>query len=149
MRECPFFCCLPQKKYGYIVDNPNVGPTLTKSYWECGNSKHFLDLVKELTGRELTGEAWVNALKEPTSDRIVREKQEYDAMIEKTKGKTFATVDKDIDLKMKVNFVDGDEVISSSTDGGLLAACKKFEEFVGARVAAASGGRNGNITSSK
>jgi hypothetical protein len=41
---------------GFIVDNPKVGPTLTRSYWEFGNLEPFLDLVKELTGKELSGD---------------------------------------------------------------------------------------------
>ena len=53
-----------KEKYGYIVDNPNVGPTLASAYWECGNSKPFLQIVKDLTGKALTGASWVNALKE-------------------------------------------------------------------------------------
>mmetsp|Transcript_36439 Transcript_36439/g.79717 ORF Transcript_36439/g.79717 Transcript_36439/m.79717 type:complete len:648 (-) Transcript_36439:248-2191(-) len=129
-----------KKKDGYIVDNPNVGPTLTNYYWKWGNSKPFLDLVKELTGKDLTGDAWVDCLKEPVARRIVREKREYEEMLDKIKAQGSGTPEapKDIDLMMEVNFVDGDEVISSTTDGGLLAACKRFEDFVGARVASAT-----------
>jgi hypothetical protein len=41
---------------------------------------------------------------------------------------------------MVVRFVDGDTLISdsSSAKGGLLGACKDFEDFVEARVAASS-----------
>jgi hypothetical protein len=42
-----------------IVDNPKVGADLASVYWQPGNSKAFLDLVRELTGKELTGTAWV------------------------------------------------------------------------------------------
>lgn len=96
--------------------------------------------MKELTGKDLTGDAWVDCLKEPVAHRIMREKREYEEMLDKIKAKGSGTPEapKDIDLMMEVNFVDGDEVISSTTDGGLLAACKRFEEFVGARVAAAA-----------
>ena len=39
---------------------------------------------------------------------------------------------------MEIRFVDGDELIAASSDGGLLEACSKFEEFVAKRVAAAA-----------
>ena len=119
---------------GYIVDNPSVGPTLASAYWECGNSKPFLQLVQELTGKELTGKAWVDALEEDMEDHIVQERKEYDEMIEKCAG---AQEDDDIDLDMTVKFVDGDEIISDSSKSGLLGACKEFEDFVAARIAKA------------
>ena len=71
--------------YGYIVDNPNVGPDITSSYWVHGNSRQFLDLAKDLTGKDLSGDAWVDALKESTANKIAREKKEYDEMIVKMK----------------------------------------------------------------
>jgi oligoendopeptidase F len=116
-------------KYGYIVDNPEVGPTLTTAYWECGNSRPFLTIVKELTGKELSGTAWVNHLKETVDDKVKRAKKEYDEA--KPSSNT------SIDLNMTLRFVDGDDLIAdSSVDGGILEACKKFEKFVAARVAA-------------
>jgi hypothetical protein len=125
-----------KERDGYIVDNPKVGPTLTSAYWECGNSRPFLELVKDLTGRELSGDSWVSALKETVDDKIKREKKEYDAAIaESGKQDTCANVD----LDMVVRFVDGDTLISdSSKAGGLLGACKEFESFVAARVTASS-----------
>lgn len=125
------------KRDGYIVDNPKVGPTLIESYWKCGNSRPFLEIVKDLTGKELSGDAWVATLKESVDDCIDREKKEYDEAIKKAaEGSCDA---KDIDLNMTVRFVDGDTLIadSSKSPGGLLGACNEFEKFVAARVAAA------------
>lgn len=125
-----------KERDGYIVDNPKVGPTLTRAYWECGNSRPFLDLVKELTGRELSGDAWVQALKESVDDKIAREQREYNAAI--VGGSAKDECQDDVDLNMVVRFVDGDTLISDSSKakGGLLGACKEFETFVDARVAA-------------
>lgn len=122
-----------KEKYGYIVDNPEVGPMLQKYYWECGNSKPFLQIVKDLTGKELTGDAWVESLKEDVEEHIKQEKQEYDEMIKKCADEK---PNDDIDLKMTVKFVDGDEVIADSSKSGLLGACKEFEAFVAARTKA-------------
>lgn len=118
------------KKYGFIVDNPEVGPTLTKAYWECGNSRPFLTIVADLTGKELSGDDWVNHLKESVEDKVLRSKKEYmEAKCAKTET--------EIDLHMTVRFVDGDELIAdSAVEGGLINACKKFEAFVEKRVAA-------------
>jgi len=126
---------------GYIVDNPNVGPTLAKAYWECGNSKPFLDIVKDLTGSELQGTAWTDALKEDLEDHIRQEKKEYEDMIQKTANEHQSKKDdteEELDLQMTVKFVDGDDIISDSSKVGLLGACKEFEAFVAARVAASA-----------
>lgn len=120
---------------GYIVDNPSVGPTLAQAYWECGNSKAFLQIVHDLTGKELSGKAWVDTLQEDMDEHIVQERKEYDAMIKRCANEN---QDEAIDLDMTVKFVDGDEIISDSSESGLLGACKEFEEFVAARTAKAS-----------
>ena len=121
-----------KERDGYIVDNPKVGPTLTSAYWECGNSRNFLDIVKDLTGKDLSGDAWTDELKESVDDKIAREKKEYEEAIEQSKSSTLDSGD--IDLGMTVRFVDGDEVIadSSTSAGGLMGACKEFESFVAA-----------------
>eukprot|EP00814_Leptocylindrus_danicus_P016230 CAMPEP_0116021066 /NCGR_PEP_ID=MMETSP0321-20121206/10165_1 /TAXON_ID=163516 /ORGANISM="Leptocylindrus danicus var. danicus, Strain B650" /LENGTH=633 /DNA_ID=CAMNT_0003491865 /DNA_START=38 /DNA_END=1939 /DNA_ORIENTATION=+ len=121
-----------KKQYGFIVDNPKVGPTLEKAYWECGNSKNFLDIVRDLTGKDLSGDAWTAALKESVEDRITRERAEYDEMISKLSSGD--AEENDIDLNMVVEFKDGDELIGNSSNGGLLSACKKFEAFVASKM---------------
>lgn len=106
---------------------------LKKYYWECGNSKPFLSIVKDLTGKELTGEAWVNALKEDVEEHVVQENKEYNEMIKKCANEKLD--DDNIDLDMNVKFVDGDELIADSSKSSLLQACKEFETFVAARTA--------------
>jgi hypothetical protein len=122
-----------KERDGYIVDNPKVGPTITKGYWECGNSKPFLEIVKELTEKELSGTAWVAELQEGVDDKVKREKLEYDESLAKVSTASSSAVD----LGMTVKFVDGDEVIadSSQVSGGILAACKEYEAYVGRRFA--------------
>ena len=124
-----------KEKDGYIVDNPDIGPTLASAYWECGNSKPFLQIVKDLTGKDLSGSAWVDSLKEDLETHIEQEKKEYEEMIEKSSKEQ---PDDDLDLQMTVKFVDGDVIISDSSKSGLLGACKEFEAFVAARTAASA-----------
>lgn len=122
-----------KEKYGFIVDNKEVGPTLASSYWECGNSENFLDIVKKLTGKDLSGSAWINALEIDTETLISNERKEYEDMILRC---TNERVNNDeIDLAMNVRFVDGDKLIADSASTSLLEACNEFENFVLARVA--------------
>ena len=119
---------------GYIVDNPKVGPTLAKAYWEFGNLRPFADLVKDLTGKDLSGDAWVADLSESLEDRLNSEEKEYKKAIVEASQDASCEVP---DLNMIVRFVDGDTLISDSSkhSSGVLGACQAFEAFVQERMA--------------
>mmetsp|Transcript_29894 Transcript_29894/g.62093 ORF Transcript_29894/g.62093 Transcript_29894/m.62093 type:complete len:689 (+) Transcript_29894:84-2150(+) len=121
------------KRYGYIADNPNVGPTLTSAYWKPGNSEPFLSLVENLTGAPLTGDAWVNELKQSVDTVLKEEKVKYEAKVAEC-AETEAA--QEIDLDMRIRIVDGDEVLADTEmDGSFLATCKTFEKYVEERFA--------------
>jgi hypothetical protein len=73
-------------KYGNVVDNPEVCPAITKVYWDEGNSRPFLELVKGLTGKDLSGEDWVAALNESLDDKVACEKKEYEGALNTAPG---------------------------------------------------------------
>ncbi|KAI8830928.1 oligoendopeptidase [Chytriomyces cf. hyalinus JEL632] len=117
-------------KYGYIVDNPQIGQDLKEIYWQSGNSRMFLDLVKEMTGSDLSGDAYIEMLEQNVDDLVKEEKVAYaDAL---AKGPKFGPEDA-IDLDMRVILVHGDEVISDSKElkGGLTEACSVFKQWIG------------------
>lgn len=121
------------KRDGYIADNPKVGPTISKAYWQPGNSEPFLELVENLTGAPLSGEAWINDLKQSVDDLLKEEKVAYD---KKRAECASAPSCEDIDLDMRIRIVDGDTVLADTLeDGSFLATCKKFEEYVQKRFA--------------
>jgi oligoendopeptidase F len=121
------------QKFGFIVDNPHVGPTLRDAYWQCGNSKNFLDLVRDLTGSDLSGEAWTSSLQENVDDKINRQRQEYDqALSQHSTSEDEENWESSLD--MIVRFVDGDTVIAESTELGIVGACHEFEAFVKRRM---------------
>ncbi|KAI9364898.1 oligoendopeptidase [Zopfochytrium polystomum] len=123
------------RKYGRIVDEPRVGTDLTKIYWEAGNSRVFLDLVEEMTGAPLSGDAWVSDLKEDLEEKVAREKKEYEEGA--AAGPKFKDGDK-VDLDMRVRLVHGDDVIADSEElgGGLIEACDVFKTWMGKAFAA-------------
>ncbi|KAH8069072.1 peptidase [Aureococcus anophagefferens] len=68
-----------EKRDGFLVDNPKIGPTLTDAFWRPGNTEPFLDLVEQCTGAPLSGDAWVAALGVPLDELLASEKAAYDA----------------------------------------------------------------------
>uniref|UniRef100_A0A0G4GAJ1 Peptidase M3A/M3B catalytic domain-containing protein n=1 Tax=Chromera velia CCMP2878 TaxID=1169474 RepID=A0A0G4GAJ1_9ALVE len=112
---------------GDIVDNKEVGKQLTEVYWRPGNSSMFLDLVEKLTGSPLKADAWVKELNTPTEDMVKEEAEEYKKAL--VKGPAIAP-GSEVDLKMRVLLVHGDEVIADSKEAGLAKACGKFRQWV-------------------
>jgi len=47
------------KKYGYIVDNPNIGKEMTK-VWQLATSINFKEFMKIATKKPLSANAWTN-----------------------------------------------------------------------------------------
>jgi hypothetical protein len=121
------------KRDGYLTDNPQIGPTLTNAYWKPGNSQPFLSLVEKLTGAPLTGQAMANELKRSVEDVLKDEKAKYDSRRAECAD---SSLEKDIDLDMRIRIVDGDEVIAdTSKEGSFIAACKVFEGYIQNRFA--------------
>ena len=113
-------------KYGVIVDNPEIGPEMLRSYWLAGSGEPgFLKMVQDLTGKPLGHDAWVAELSKPTEDVVRDEKEEY------AKAVNAGAYAGEVDLGMHAVLVHGDEVISDSkVEDGYAAACAKFKKWV-------------------
>ena len=123
------------RKYGNIVDNPAVGPDLTKTYWEPGNGEAFLDLVAELTGAPLSSDGWIAELEEDLEARVARERKEYEEAT--AAGPRIPPDTEEVDLAMRIRLVHGDTVVSSTEADGFGGAQRKFKEFIRAEFPAA------------
>eukprot|EP00929_Paragymnodinium_shiwhaense_P090698 TRINITY_DN50848_c0_g1_i1.p1 TRINITY_DN50848_c0_g1~~TRINITY_DN50848_c0_g1_i1.p1 ORF type:complete len:410 (+),score=66.73 TRINITY_DN50848_c0_g1_i1:962-2191(+) len=118
------------QKHGFLTDNVEIGPEITNAYWKCGNSRMFLDLVKDLTGKDLTADAWVAEIDESVESKIQGARKKYDRMLKQLAEKT--AEDKPLtNLKMRVCMVHGDEVIADSKELGTIeAAAEVYEKYV-------------------
>ncbi len=97
-------------KYGFIVDNPNIGKDMLK-VWTLGMSKRFPEFVKLATGKKLSPLPFVRS--------VTRSKQEIMSIakkrIEITEKKS--RVSKDVDLNAKITLVHGKEKIANNSKG--------------------------------
>lgn len=69
-----------RRKYGFLLDNPAIGQDLAEIYWRPGNSKGFLDLVKEMTGRPFSADAQVEEVTCSTDEAVAQAKALADAL---------------------------------------------------------------------
>lgn len=114
-------------KYGQLVDNPQIGKDLAETYWKPGNSEMFLDVVQKLTGKPLSADAWVAVLNQPVTQKLADELEDYEEAVAKGPAMPPGA---EPNLGMRVILAHGDEVISDSAEGGLLAACTAFKDWV-------------------
>jgi oligoendopeptidase F len=113
------------KRFGYLTDNPEVGPLLAKHYWRPGNSISHDQTLKDLTGEGFSAqyladicnlsvdEAWKSAEK----------------AIERHKLKTTISFESHPSLYATISVVHGEEVLANNdqSDADLI---EQFEKWV-------------------
>ncbi len=101
-------------KYGYIVDNPNIGTEMC-NIWELGATKSFNEFVVLATGEKLKADAY---LKNATASlpEILNTAKERIKNLDKAKPHI-----KKIDLNAKISMVHGKKKIADNS--------KSFEDM--------------------
>jgi len=95
-----------KNKYGYIVDNPNVGKEM-KKVWQLGSRKTFKEFVLDVTGKKLSAKSWIKNHTKETKTIITEAKKSAKSLekIRKVKKVNF-----NADIKM----VSGKEIICTN-----------------------------------
>ena len=122
-----------QEKYGYIMDNPHVGPELASGYWASGNSEMFFDLVKKLTGKPFSADAIVRSANCSSDDAVTEAKEQIERLA------TIPEYTGALDLDAKVRVVHGHEVITEFDNGGFEKADGEFKSWVRAHYPKVNG----------
>jgi Zn-dependent oligopeptidase len=110
------------KKYGYIVDNPNVGKEMERM-WKLGASKTFKEFVVLATGKKLSADSFVNDVTKPIPKLLARAKEKI-RRLERVKPWT-----KPITLNASITMVDGKKVIADNKKS-FEAMAKKYKEWL-------------------
>lgn len=110
------------KKYGYIVDNPQVGKEMQKT-WVWGSGKKFSDCIKEATGKKLSSAALIKEITMSAEQEIRRAKQRLKKM-EAVKEYT-----KPVKLNAHIRIVDGKKEITNS-EKGFEKMVEEFSKWV-------------------
>lgn len=99
------------KKYGYIVDNPNIGKEMQK-VWKLGSIKPFPEVVKIATGKKLSPDAY---LKNVTMSLVQVQKKAKERIARQSKVKQ--KVLKGNELNATIELVHGKQKIADSKKG--------------------------------
>jgi Zn-dependent oligopeptidase len=102
------------KKYGYIVDNPNIGREMTR-VWRLGSTKTFPEFVKLATGKKLSTEAFIKTVTRSAEETLKTAKERIKRL------ETIPRYGKKVDLNAKIKMVHGKKTICTDA--------KSFEEM--------------------
>jgi len=110
--------------YGYISDNPAVGPRLRDVYWRPGNSVTFVDFIQRMSGRPFSMDDLVNDASLTIEEAI----EQARASVKKLESVPEFTGKVELDAVIKM--VHGAEVIASTENSSFEEAAAKYCEWV-------------------
>ena len=114
-----------KKRDGHLVDNPNIGKDLARTYWSPGNSESFLELIKKLTSEDFSVAPTV-ALVNHSLEDVLRESEE-DAKNEEV----ISQFSGEIKLNANIRVIHGDEIIAEAkADEDFNQLADKFKNWI-------------------
>jgi oligoendopeptidase F len=115
-----------EREYGYLTDNPAIGPQLAQHYWARGNSINHNDTLVSLTGEAFNAKY--------LADRCNQTVDQAWALAQQSIAKAAAreyiqTGPKTSGLDARIRIVHGDELIADNSQSD-AAMCQQFEQWV-------------------
>jgi Zn-dependent oligopeptidase len=98
-------------KYGYIANNPAIGPELTEKYWNPGNSLSHQQTISNLTGKKLSGQELAALCNLDNESLWAKSKVQMTEAIDR-EGRS--STKKSADLNAKIFVIHGDQKVASS-----------------------------------
>jgi hypothetical protein len=114
---------------GHLVDNPKIGPELSRVWWQPGNSVSFTEFVRRLTGAPLSALHLSKHVNESAEER----KQSARAALKRLES--VPVPERSIDLDAKISVVHGRERVAT-LNGDFSAFCAEFSAFIDRESAA-------------
>lgn len=119
-----------ERTYGYLTDNPAIGPALSQHYWARGNSISHNETLLSLTGEPFNAKYLADSCNQ-TVDEAWAEAQ---TKIAEANTRTYpAALLPDLDATIRI--VHGAELIADNSESD-QAMCQQFENWVGQRYPA-------------
>ncbi len=111
-----------ERKYGYIVDNPQVGKEMER-VWRYGAAKPFKEMVELATGEKLSADPFVRRVTATDKEVIEKAKKRIQLLSKKRTTQT------KISLNATIKMVHGKQVIADNKKG-FEAMVKKYASWL-------------------
>lgn len=109
-------------KFGYLSDNPEIGPLLAKHYWNPGNSISHDASIKSLTGEGFNAKYLADICNLSVDDAWEQELSKMEKLAQRPE------IDP-ADLNARIKVVDGNEILAES-NVSLSQMCDDFESAI-------------------
>lgn len=117
------------RKYGYLCDNPAIGPALAEHYWAPGNGVSHNDTLLALTGEPFNARYLADACKQSVEQAWA----EAQALMAAAAARGEPQAPQPLDATIRL--VHGAELIADNADGD-AAMCERFAAWVAQRYPA-------------
>ncbi len=110
------------EKFGYLTDNPEIGPLLAEHYWCPGNSISHDATLRSLTGEGFSAAYLAQSCNQTIEEAWQQEQQKIKAALERPQTEPAS-------LNAAIRIVDGDQLLASNelSDSEL---CDQFEACI-------------------
>ncbi|UTV29417.1 M3 family metallopeptidase [Photobacterium atrarenae] len=110
------------EKFGYLTDNPEIGPLLAKHYWHTGNSVNHNGTIESLTGEGFNAKYLADACN-------LTAEQAWEAAQAKMASLSSRQRVAPASLNASIQVVDGAKVLASNQASD-EALCTAFEDYI-------------------
>ena len=114
-----------ERTYGYLTDNPAIGPALSEHYWARGNSISHNETLLSLTGEPFNAKYLADSCNQ-TVDEAWAEAQ---TKIAQAEARSYPPAPSP-DLHATIRIVHGAELIADNSESD-QTMCEQFESWVG------------------
>lgn len=110
------------KEYGYLADNPHIGPLLAERYWMPGNSLTHDETIRSLTGEGFNAKYLADVCNMDGS-------QAWAAEEEKIRSLSTRPAPKEGNLDARITVVDGERVLADNGESN-EKMCEDFRNII-------------------
>ncbi|MFM2482536.1 M3 family metallopeptidase [Celerinatantimonas sp. YJH-8] len=110
------------EQFGYLTNNPHIGPMLAASYWNAGNSVSLNECLKKLTGQPFSAKYLADECNLSIDQAWQAEQQKMQAL----QSRKLMPVQS---LNASIRVVDGKQVLASNQQSD-EQLCEQFEAYI-------------------
>lgn len=110
------------KKFGYLTNNPNIGPLLAQHYWNKGNSVSHNQTIKAMTGEGFNAKYLADMCNLSVEQAWQEEQQKIASLKDRPRAEVYP-------LNAAIQVVDGDKVLATNNDSDDVM-CSSFEQYI-------------------
>ncbi|WP_394125686.1 M3 family metallopeptidase [Vibrio hepatarius] len=109
-------------KFGYLTDNPEIGPLLAKHYWHAGNQRSHNETITSLTGEGFNAKYLADACNQSPQQAWVEQQEKIAGLATRQRAEV-------VSLNATIKVVDGSQELANN-QGSDEQMCDQFERCI-------------------